>query len=200
MIITYYGASCFKVQSGETVLAFNPPSKESEYKSPRFQSDIIFVSLDHKDFNGWENMAGKEDKEPFIINGPGEYEVSGIEITALPVGLNTIYTLSLEDISLCHLGAFDEKEEAGREIKEKIGEVDVLFIPISPTDGQKAAKIAGQIEPKVVIPMHYKEANLKQFLKEFGNGDIQKLDKLTIKKKELIDKKNQAIVLEPCLS
>ena len=45
MVITYYGAGCFKVQSGETVLAFNPPSKESEFKSPRFASDIVFGQL-----------------------------------------------------------------------------------------------------------------------------------------------------------
>ena len=62
MVITYYGASCFKVQSGETVLAFNPPSKESEFKSPRFAADIVLVSSNHKDYNGWENIPRQNSK------------------------------------------------------------------------------------------------------------------------------------------
>ena len=83
MVITYYGAGCFKVQSGETVLAFNPPSKESEFKSPRFASDIVLVSSNHKDYNGWENLPGKaEGSKPFVAEGNGEYEISGIYIKA----------------------------------------------------------------------------------------------------------------------
>ncbi len=99
MVITYYGASCFKVQSGETVLVFNPPSKESEFKSPRFQANIILISSNHKDYNGWQNISGTaENKAPFVIDGPGEYEIGGIHIGGIASGTNTIYAISLEDI------------------------------------------------------------------------------------------------------
>ena len=201
MVITYYGAACFKVQSGETVLAFNPPSKESEYKSPRFASDIVLVSSNHKDYNGWENLPGKtEGAKPFVANGQGEYEISGIYIKG--VGSNgrdnTVYVLTLEDISICHLGALSKEMDPS--LKEAVGEVDILFIPIGGgelLDPQKAAGAAIHLEAKVVIPMNYNESQLKQFIKEFGAGEATAADKLTIKKKDLAEKKGEVVVLKP---
>src|SRR3990167_7134056 len=116
MVITYYGAACFKVQSGETVLAFNPPSKESEYKSPRFASDIVLVSSNHKDYNGWESLPGKtEGAKPFIANSNGEYEVSGIYIKGIGSNgrNNTVYSLVLEDISR------SEERRVGKECRSR---------------------------------------------------------------------------------
>jgi len=185
MVITYYGASCFKVQSGETVLVFNPPSKESEFKSPRFAADVVLISADHKDYNGRENIPAKEEgRAPFVIDSPGEYEIKGLAIKGLADGLNTIYILIFEDISFCHLGRFKEKE-IKPELKEEIAENDILFVPVFEDDGQKASQFIAQIEPKIAIPMHYKESDLKKFLKEFGNGNIKPVEKLTIKKKDL---------------
>ena len=200
MIITYYGAACFKVQSGETVLAFNPPSKESEYKSPRFAPDIILVSSNHKDYNGWENLPGKtEGAKPFVAEGQGEYEVSGIYIKGIGSNgrNNTVYTLALEDISICHLGALSKEMDPS--LKEAVGEVDILFIPIGGgelLDPQKAAGAAIHLEAKVVIPMNYNESQLKQFIKEFGAGEATAADKLTIKKKDLAEKKGEVVVLK----
>lgn len=198
MVITYYGASCFRVQSGETVLAFDPPSKDSEFKSPRFQADVVLVNYNHKDYNGWENLSGKKEGAlPFLIEGPGAYEVAGIYIKGIPSDLNTIYVLSMENISICHLGAFAEKN-LSPDLKEEIGKIDVLFVPLIEDNGQKATQISAQLEPKITIPMHYKEGDLKQFLKEFGDASVKPIEKLTIKKKD-IGEKNQVIVLEPCL-
>ena len=200
MIITYYGAACFKVQSGETVLAFNPPSKESEYKSPRFAPDIILVSSNHKDYNGWENLPGKtEGAKPFVAEGQGEYEVSGIYIKGVGSNgrNNTVYTLALEDISICHLGALSKEMDPS--LKEAVGEADILFIPIGGgelLDPQKAAGAAIHLEAKIVIPMNYNESQLKQFIKEFGAGEATAADKLTIKKKDLADKKGEVVVLK----
>ena len=201
MVITYYGAACFKVQSGETVLAFNPPSKESEFKSPRFASDIVLVSSNHKDYNGWENLPGKtEGAKPFVANGNGEYEISGIYIKGVGSNgrNNTVYTLALEDISICHLGALSKEMDPS--LKEAVGEADILFIPIGGgelLDPQKAAGAAIHLEAKIVIPMNYNESQLKQFIKEFGAGEATAADKLTIKKKDLADKKGEVVVLKP---
>jgi len=200
MVITYYGAACFKVQSGETVLAFNPPSKESEYKSPRFASDIVLVSSNHKDYNGWENLPGKtEGAKPFVAEGQGEYEVSGIYIKGIGSNgrNNTVYSLVLEDISICHLGALSKEMDPS--LKEAVGEADILFIPIGGgelLDPQKAAGAAIHLEAKVVIPMNYDESQLKQFIKEFGAGEATAADKLTIKKKDLAEKKGEVVVLK----
>lgn len=200
MIITYYGAGCFKVQSGETVIAFNPPSKESEYKSPRFASDIVLVSANDKDYNGWENLPGKaEGEKPFVANGCGEYEVSGIYIKGIESNShsNTVYGLSLEEISICHLGALGK--ELDPKIKEDLGEIDILFIPIGGgnlLEPQKAAGVATHLGAKIVIPMNYNESQLKQFMKEFGADGVAPADKLTIKKKDLADKKGEVVVLK----
>ena len=199
MVITYYGASCFKVQSGETVLAFNPPSKESEYKSPRFASDIVLISSNHKDYNGWENLPGKaEGSKPFVTDGKGEYEISGIYIKGIGSNgrNNTVYTLALEDISICHLGALSKEMDPG--LKEAVGEVDILFIPIGGgelLDPQKAASAAIHLEAKIVIPMNYNESQLKQFIKEFGPA-TSGTEKLTVKKKDLAEKKGEVVVLK----
>ena len=197
MVITYYGASCFKVQSGETVLAFNPPSKESEFKSPRFASDIVLVSSNHKDYNGWENIPGKTANiKPFVADGKGEYEISDIHIKGIGSNgyNNVVYTLTLEDISICHLGALSK--EIDPSLKEAVGEVDILFIPIGGgelLEPQKAAGAAIHLGAKVVIPMNYSESQLKQFIKEFGADKTEPMEKLTIKKKIWPRKKEKSL-------
>lgn len=204
MIITYYGISCFKAQSGETVLAFDPPSKDSDFKSPRFQANAVLISNNHKDHNGWENLSSKiEGKDLIVLDGPGEYELEGIYIKGIKsAGQNTVYSVNFEGITICHMGNFSEKE-LRPEIKEAIGEIDILFVPIDGDgvlDPQEAAKISSRLEPSIVIPMHYKDnKTLKKFMDEFGNGSAKPFDKLTIKKKDLDQGKIQVVVLEPAI-
>ncbi|PJE73598.1 MAG: hypothetical protein COV02_01680 [Candidatus Terrybacteria bacterium CG10_big_fil_rev_8_21_14_0_10_41_10] len=201
MIITYYGASCFKVQSGDIVVAFNPPAKDSSFKSPRFQTDIALISSSGKDYNGAENLAGKNSNEiPFVIDGAGEYEVGGMHIKGIAAEGNTIYVLSLENINLCHLGALNGDVNA--DIMEKIGNSDVVFMPVGGetmgvVDYEKASGIAAKIAAKVIIPSQYEEKSLKQFIKEFGAGDVEPLDKFTFKKKDIIDRKGEVVILKP---
>lgn len=200
MVITYYGASCFKVQAGEAVLAFDPPSRESDFKSPRFAADAVFISNENKDSNGRDSLSGKEaDKGPIVVDGPGEYEIRGIYIkgiksSSLPAqGANTIYRMKFEDIVICHLGGFTEKKLVP-EIKEAVGNVDILFASVG------SGEAANQLEPKIVIPMNYKNAGeIKKFASEFGNGASKPADKLTIKKKDLTDEEIKIIVLDPMI-
>ena len=199
MVITYYGASCFKVQSGETVIVFNPPSKESKYKSPRFSADIVLVSFNDKDYNGTDSIAGKNSPVPFAVSGKGEYEIGGIYIKGIgaPGALNTIYTLNFENIFLCHLGAFNGDLSPG--LKEEIGKIDILFIPVGRDElllAPEASQIATNIEPRIVLPMHYEADQLKKFLKEFGSEGAEPIDKLTIKKKDLTEDKTEVVVLK----
>lgn len=199
MIITYYGVACFKIQSGEFALAFNPPSKGSKHKSPRFATDIVLISSEDKDYNGRDNLPGKTGGKPFLIDGAGEYEVSGTCIRGVSSnGFNNIvYSFTLEDISVCHLGA--SRQEIDVALKEDLGEVDVLLIPIGGEnllDPRQAASIATHLKAKIIIPMNYNESQLSQFMKEFGSGGTSKVEKLTIKKKDLVDKNGEVVVLE----
>ena len=110
MVINYYGGQFVKIGLGDMTIAFNPPSSDSKFKSGKFGADIVLVSLNDKDFNGVENLSS-ESKKPFIISGPGEYEVKntfikGIMTESLYGGelrINTIYTLILDGIKIWFL-------------------------------------------------------------------------------------------------
>lgn len=170
-------------------MVFDPPSKESDFKTPRFQADVVFVSSEHKDHNGFENISAKEG-EPFLINGPGEYEFGGMHIQGLPIErLNSIFVLNFEDFNICYLGVFEDKELAP-DIMEAIGDVDILFVSVS----ANAEKIIAKIEPKIIIPMNYTKKELNDFLKKIGK-EAGPMDKLIVKKKDILDKKMEMAVL-----
>ncbi|MDB5258827.1 MAG: hypothetical protein JWO73_35 [Candidatus Taylorbacteria bacterium] len=217
MIITYQGGEFFRVQFGDITIAFNPVSKDSSLKPARFGSDIVLVSAYHPDFNGIDQVS-HGDKQPFVISGPGEYEVKGVFIKGLPsvshygVGskgaaagttelVNTIYTVSLENMNLCFLGAIDTSE-LKTETVEALDEIDILFVPIGGEgvlEPAKAYKLAVSLEPKLIIPMHYGDVGakdaLKVFLKEAGENP-DPVAKLTLKKKDLEGKEGNVVILE----
>ncbi|MDP2652296.1 MAG: MBL fold metallo-hydrolase, partial [bacterium] len=156
--------------------------------------------------------------------GPGEYERQGVVIQgflskskyptspkatqdAVVEYVNTIYSVELEDITLVHHGALADTE-LSKEARENIDEIDVLFVPVG-GDGvlspAKAHELAVSLEPKIIIPMHWnlpagRQGGIEQpkaletFLKEAGNGS-EKVDKLTLKKKDLIGRDGSILVL-----
>jgi hypothetical protein len=208
MIVTYQGIEFFKMQLGDTVLAFNPVSKESEFKTPRFGADVAFITTNHPDLNGKE-VVSLGDKEPFVVSGPGEYEISELFIKGFlskseygGEKVNTVYSLSLDNINICFLGALSSPD-LSPEIKEGIGDVDILFVPIGGQGVLNAAesyKLAVKLEPKLIIPMHYGQIGdkdaLKIFLKEGGKEGVKAIDKLTVKRKDLDGKEAEIVVLE----
>lgn len=209
MIINYYGVSCFKIQSGETTITIDPPSKESGLKAPRFYSDIGISSHSHPRHNGLNELKEKS-PEIFLITGPGEYEIKGIRINGFKsfhdassgekYGLNTIYTLDIEGVKICHLGDLGE-EKIQPQIKEHLGNINILFIPIGGNavlDSSKSAEIINDFEPNIIVPMHYENDKiLKEFLKEFKEEAVKPIDKLTVKKKDILEEKMKVVVLEP---
>ena len=210
MVISYEGVEFFRVQYGDVVIAFNPISKNSKFKGRRFGADIALVTTNHQDFNGIDSVT-LGDKKPFAVTGPGEYEYKGVSVQGLPseskyggeAHINTVYLVSLEDINLCFLGALSKKE-LPKELTEAIDEVDILFVPIGGDRVLGAAEsyeLAVSLEPKLIIPMHFGEVGVKNalsvFLKEGGDEKTEKLDKLTIKKKDIEGKEGDIAVLVP---
>lgn len=208
MVITYYGMEFFKVQFGDLTLALNPVSKDSKLKSSRFGADVVLVSMNTEDFNGSENMS-YGDRTPFVINGPGEYEIKdvfikGISSGANPQGkLNTIYTIALEGMNLVFLGALASKDLSA-DIKGALPDIDILFVPIGGGEvltSNESYRLAVSLEPKVIIPMHYGDNDegvkaLKAFLKEAG-AEAQMVEKFTVKRKDLEGKQGEIVVLAP---
>ena len=211
MVISYLGAEAFKVQFGDFVIAYNPVSKDSKIKSSSFGSDIALISLNHEDMNGSDNAA-RGDKMPFVINGPGEYEIKGVFVRGYPSvskyggkdRLNTIYTVSLENMNLCFLGALSSADLPST-VSEELENIDILFVPIG-GDGvltpAEAYKLSVSLEPKLIVPMHYGDSNspaLKTFLKEGGEDSTERHDKLTIKNKDLEGKEGEIVVINPSI-
>ena len=205
MIITYFGKQFFKIQKGEMVLAFNPVSKSSKIGvSAHFGADIGLVTTNHPDYNGLEQLEHGE-RVPFSINGPGDYEVKeifikGVISNSLLEGkkyINTIYSLSLDNINIVFLGALSDVE-ISKEAHEAINSPDILFIPVGGKDlldAKTAAKLALSFEPKLIIPMDYDSTSLKAFLKEAGEEKAEVVDKLTLKLKDLENKEGEVVVL-----
>jgi len=208
MIITFLGGESFKVSFGDTILAFNPISKDSKLKPVKFGADVVLSTINHPDMNGAEQVTFGE-KKPFSITGPGEYEVKGVFIKGFgsesnydgEKRINTIYSVSLEGMNICFLGAISQ-ETLPKDADEAIDGIDVLFVPIGGEgvlEASKAYKLAVSLEPKLIIPMHYGDLGdkdaLKTFLKEAGENPKPE-PKLTLKKKDLEGKDAEVVVLE----
>ncbi|PCI29639.1 hypothetical protein COB55_01710 [Candidatus Wolfebacteria bacterium] len=208
MIITYHGVEAVKVQFGDTTLGFNPVSKKSKAKGTRFGADIALQTLNHPDTNGVDSLQ-YGDKEVFSITGPGEYEVGGVFIKGFPSKsnygakelINTIYTVALEGMNICFLGALSSTE-LDPKVRESLDSIDVLFVPIGGEGvltADEAYKFSISLGPKIIIPIHYGDVGdkdaLKNFLKEGGAEKNGAVEKLTLKKKDLADKEGEIIVL-----
>ncbi len=202
MIITWTGHSCFKIQdkagSDGTTLATDPFDKSIGLKAPSFEADIVTISHDHYDHNNIKAIRGN----PFVINGAGEYDVKGVTIYGVESyhdnqegkerGNNIIYRIEMSDISITHLGdlghVLDNKQ------LDVLAGTDILLIPVGgkyTVDAKKAVEVIAQIEPRIVIPMHYRVPGLKldidrveKFIKEIGIKPTEE-EKLKISKKDL---------------
>lgn len=212
MTITWYGQSCFRIDTREAILAIDPFSKELGLTPPRFQADLVLITHQHFDHSNADAIAGN----PQVISGPGEYEVRGIGIYAIPTyhdavegkerGLNTVFRIhsEAEQLAIAHLGDIGEPE-LREETVEALGDIDVLFVPVGGTytvDAKAAVKIVHQIEPRIVIPMHYQLPGLKvklapadDFLKAYGASKAERVEKLVLKKKDLPEEETRVVVL-----
>lgn len=213
MVITHHGGQCFKVTFGDLTLVFDPISKASKLPGVRFGADIALVSRNHPDMNGIAEVTYGE-KEPFGIIGPGEYEKEGVTVQGfltksqygLPKGqteaINTVYAVKLEGMTLVHLGALADAS-LSLDAREAIDEIDVLFVPVGGDgvlDPAEAAKLATFLEPKIIIPMHWNDMGEKDALATFikaAGGESEKVDKLTLKKKDAAEKDGAIIVITP---
>ena len=222
MVITHHGGQCFKVTLGDLTVVFDPIAKGGTLSPVRFGADIALISRNPPDMNGVEEVTYGE-KVPFVVSGPGEYERQGVIVQGFfshsmyglakgqAEAVNTIYMVELEDMKLVHLGALSDKE-LSKEARESIDEIDILFVPVG-GEGvltpAAAHELAVSLEPKIIVPMHWSRGGtsegtqgigqpkaLEMFLKEAGSGS-EKVDKLTLKKKDLVGKDGSILVITP---
>ena len=187
MEIKFLGHSSFRIKGKAVTVVTDPFDAYVGFKFPKVEADIITISHGHQDHNQKQLVGGR----PYVINGPGEYEIKGVSVLGLQTfhdevqgqkrGVNIVYRIELEGISLSHLGDLGHPLSAGQ--LGELNGVDVLFIPVGGvyTIGPKiAVEVISQIEPKIVVPMHYQVpeqkgsetfarlTGVKEFLKEIG--------------------------------
>ncbi len=205
MVITYHGGQCFKVTFGSTTLAFNPISKKSKLESVKFGADVAFVTMWHPDFNGVDQVTHGS-KEPFVVDGPGEYEIG--QVTARGFGVstkygkdeyqNTLYQVHLEDMNIVFLGSLADPD-IDPKILSELGDIDILFLPIGGGDVlevPQASKLAVKLEARLIIPMQYDAPSLKAFLSEESKDSLKPVDKLTVKRKDVQAMSGEVVVLK----
>ena len=182
MDINWLGHSCFRLRGKQATLITDPLPPDLGYTVGKLTADIITISHQHPSHSYHKSIGG----DPKVITGPGEYEIKGVLIIGIATfhdaeegkikGKNTAYLIEIDGITVCHLGDLGHVLTA--EQVEEVDDVDVLLLPVggkSTINAAVAAEVIRQIEPKVIIPMHYKTPVLKRelesvdsFLKEMG--------------------------------
>lgn len=217
MQIIWHGQSCFQFifsrrKEEKITFVIDPFSAEIGLRLPKIGADVLLVTHNHNDHSNVKGISGN----PFLINGPGEYEIKGIFVQGIECfhdgsqgkerGRTTTFIIEEGGMKLCHLGDLGQNELTPSQL-EKIGNVDILMIPVGGVytiSVQEASKVISQIEPKIVIPMHYHIPNLKikldnldKFLKVMGVKSIEALSKIIIKKRDLPADGMQIVILRP---
>jgi L-ascorbate metabolism protein UlaG (beta-lactamase superfamily) len=208
MVIQHAGGYGFKISAGATTVAVNPPSPRSKkFKVSKFGADIVLVSVPETDWNGVETATHGE-KEPFVISGPGAYEVGDVRVTgyATPANYgevmsevgNTVYIVEMDGIRVLVLGAISTPKMPP-EVRSELDDIGIILVPVG--DGTLSPKEAHElvtgIEPKAVIPYAVgKEDEVKAFLKAEGETGVKASDKFTVRAKELAAMDGDVVLLQ----
>jgi len=215
MDITYFGHSSFRIK-GKTATVVTDPYDPVDVglKFPKhIAADIVTVSHGHKD----HAAVAQIEENPYVVRGPGEYEIKGVGIIGLSTyhdeekGVkrvkNTIYRIEIDGVALVHLG--DLGHTLSTDQVDALDGVGILMIPVGGVytiDPATAVEVINELEPSIVIPMHYGRADLNQkefgglaqlsaFLKEIGKEDVAAQPKLSITRDKL-PAEMQVVVLE----
>ncbi|GAB4196700.1 MAG: MBL fold metallo-hydrolase [Roseiflexaceae bacterium] len=198
--IQYLGHACFRLRGRDGTVLTDPFDRSVGVDLGRPTAHIVTVSHQHPDHANTGAVRPMRERV-FVVDGPGEYEIGGVMITGVrtfhdtkkgaELGFNTVYVIHLDDVVLCHLG--DLGHELTRQQLDEIGPVDVLFIPVGGGEtigAAQAAAVIGQLEPRIVVPMHYAMpgqqrldedlAPLDKFVHEMGLKDVVAEEKLSV--------------------
>lgn len=166
--IRWHGHACFEITNDVTLVTDPHDGKSIGIPAPNVAGDIILVSHDHYDHNSVKTVEKDNSK---VVTDERKKNISNIEIQGIESfhdecdgakrGDNIIYKFTMDDVTFCHLG--DLGHELDEETVQKIGDIDILFIPVGGTftvDAEQAWKAINSIKPKIAIPMHYKIGGL----------------------------------------
>ena len=210
MEIVWLGHSCFRLRSREVVVLTDPLGDDAGPSLGKTSADIVTISHHHKNHDN----AGAVGGSPYVVDGPGEYEIKGVAVTGVRTyhdpeggklrGKNTCYLIEMDGLVVCHLGDIGHVLTAAQ--AEAMSRVDVLIVPVgagATINAAQAAEVISLVEPKIVIPMHFRQAEsspdldpVDRFLREMGVANAEPQPKLTVNANSLPETV-QIVVLEP---
>ncbi|HLG50611.1 MAG TPA: MBL fold metallo-hydrolase [Chloroflexota bacterium] len=211
MEITWHGHAHFRLRGREGTVVTDPTFRSGGGASGRMAIDVVTVSHAHPAHCQVAQLGG----EPMVLTGPGEYEVKGIVITGIQTfhdaergrkrGKNTVFRIELDDLVVCHLG--DLGHVLTSDQIDQIGNnVDVLFVPVGgggTIDASQAIEVISLLDPRLVIPMHYRVNDLDlrldtvdRFLREMGVTGVEAEPRLTVTRTSLPEE-TSVVVLQP---
>ncbi|MGD0780490.1 MAG: MBL fold metallo-hydrolase [Dehalococcoidales bacterium] len=199
MDITWLGHSCFRIRGNQAVIITDPFPPGLGYTLGKQTADIVTVSHPHPS-HSYDQGINTQHR---LVKGPGEYEISTVLILGINTfhdaikgqskGKNTVYLLEVDGVTICHLG--DIGHILADDQIEELGNIDILMVPVggvSTINASMAAQTVRKVEPKVVIPMHYKTPKTKRdlepvenFLKEMGQSQVEPRPKFTVSRTSL---------------
>jgi L-ascorbate metabolism protein UlaG (beta-lactamase superfamily) len=173
VIIKWLGHASFLLESAGIKVLTDPFNAEIGYQPCKEKIDIVTISHEHWDHNAVDILVGS----PRIIRETGLYTIDGINILGISSyhdkkqgqerGYNTIFKISSENLDILHLGDLGHVL-TDRQLLE-VGNVDILLVPVGgryTVDADAAYEIVEQLQPQIIIPMHFLTADVS--LKELA--------------------------------
>lgn len=206
MDIYWGGQALFKLKGKNATVIIDPFNQDfTGLKLPKdLVADVVLSTHDHGDHNNTAAVNTLTGEKAFTFKEPGEYEIRGVVITGISSfhdnsqgserGENTIFHIFFDGLNIVHLGDLGQSKLTEDQIN-KLGQTDILLIPVGAVytiSSKDAATIVSQLEPKIIIPMHFKIEGLKfelegvdGFLKEMGTEGVAPQPKLSISREKL---------------
>jgi len=217
IVIEWYGLSCLKITAKQTVgevsVLTDPFGADHGIKMPRaVEADLVLVT-DPAEASEVPDRVGNK---PFVVSHPGEYESKGVFVYGFPLSEVEIegkrskptrpcsfYRIEIDDFSIAHLGCINRQLTDAE--YDKLADVDILILPVgdkgTALSAGDAVEIMTRLEPRVVIPTHWKQSGLTdeldtvdRFLKESGLAP-ERVERLKLAKKDLPQDETKLYVL-----
>jgi L-ascorbate metabolism protein UlaG (beta-lactamase superfamily) len=202
MDITWLGHACFRLR-GRDVAILTDPYEGSDwgYGPLSAQAKVVTVSNSHPHHAGLSGIEGT----PRVLRRPGEYEIGGALIWGIRTARradqpgeikNTAFVIQLEDLTVCHLGDLATAPLTAEELT-RIKDSDVLLVPVGghcTINATQAAEVVAQIEPKIIVPMHYATEetrghleldDIERFCRELGASESTPRGRLNVTQSSL---------------
>jgi L-ascorbate metabolism protein UlaG (beta-lactamase superfamily) len=209
--VSWLGHGCFRLRGRSAAVVTDPFPPALGVRLPKLEANLVTVSHGHANHSQAQLVQG----DPFVIEGPGEYEVAGVTVVGIATfhdaaggaehGPNTVYVIEVDDVRICHLGDLGHRLADGD--LETIGTVDIVMAPVgggAALDGAAAAEVVRQLEPRIVIPMHFRQPGLKtsleppeRFLKEMGAEAAEAQPRLSVQPTSGESDTTRVVLLEP---